>query len=175
MLVRIWFFTALTRATYFNKIKFFKYNEGQESKSKRIVEQYFERKVFNYIEQDKKAGRDVEGNDYVDVDFLMNLMNTQCENCNEPLVIDFEDGRISSNITRQRVNCCEAHFKDNCKGYCVSCNCALSNKNIIINIMADNKQKIISDIYFDRSGYGKQGYYFKRCQRERTDNKNVRC
>ena len=38
-----WFFTALTRATDFNKIKFFKYNEGQESKSKRIVEQYFEK------------------------------------------------------------------------------------------------------------------------------------
>ena len=123
-----WFFTALTRATDFNKIKFFKYNEGEESKSKRIVEQYFERKVLNYIEQDKKAGRDVEGNEYVDVDFLMNLMNTQCENCNEPLVIDFEDGKVSSNISCQRVNCCEAHFKDNCKGYCVSCNCAFSNK-----------------------------------------------
>ena len=123
-----WFFTALTRATDFNKIKFFKYNKGEESKSKRIVEQYFERKVLNYIEQDKKAGRDVEGNEYVDVDFLMNLMNTQCENCNEPLVIDFEDGKVSSNISCQRVNCCEAHFKDNCKGYCVSCNCAFSNK-----------------------------------------------
>ena len=123
-----WFFTALTRATDFNKIKFFKYNEGEESKSKRIVEQYFERKVLNYIEQYKKAGRDVEGNEYVDVDFLMNLMNTQCENCNEPLVIDFEDGKVSSNISCQRVNCCEAHFKDNCKGYCVSCNCAFSNK-----------------------------------------------
>ena len=123
-----WFFTALTRATDFNKIKFFKYNKGEESKSKRIVEQYFERKVLNYIEQDKRAGRDVEGNAYVDVDFLMNLMNTQCENCNEPLVIDFEDGKVSSNISCQRVNCCEAHFKDNCKGYCVSCNCAFSNK-----------------------------------------------
>ena len=32
-----------------------------------------------------------------------------------------------------------------------------------------NKQMIISDIYFDRSGYGiwKQGYYFERCQRDR--------
>ena len=123
-----WFFTALTRATDFNKIKFFKYNEGQESKSKRIVEQYFERKVLNYIEQDKKAGRDVEDGDYVDVDFLMNLMNTQCENCNEPLVIDFEDGKISSNITCQRVNNEQSHFKDNVVGYCVSCNCAFSDK-----------------------------------------------
>ena len=65
-----WFFTALTRATDFNKIKFFKHNKGEESKSKRIVEQYFERKVLNYIEQDKKAGRDVDDGDYVDVDFF---------------------------------------------------------------------------------------------------------
>jgi hypothetical protein len=123
-----WFFTCITRATDFNKIKFFKYNEGEESKTKKIVEQYFARMVLNYIEQDKKAGRDVEGNEYVDVDYLMNLMNTQCENCNEPLVIDFEDGKVSSNISCQRVNNSEPHFKENVVGFCVSCNCAFSDK-----------------------------------------------
>ena len=123
-----WFFTSITRATDFNKIKFFRYNEGEESKTKKIVEQYFERKVLNYIEQDKKAGRNVEDGDYVDVDFLMGLMNTQCENCNEPLVIDFEDGKVSSNISCQRLNNDISHFKDNCIGLCVQCNCAFSNK-----------------------------------------------
>ena len=49
-----WFFTALTRATDVNKIKFFKYNEGHESKSKRIVEQYFERKVSITLSKTKK-------------------------------------------------------------------------------------------------------------------------
>ena len=96
--------------------------------SKIRVETYFKNEIMNYEEQDKKAGRDVEDVDYVDVEFLMNLMNTQCENCNEPLVIDFEDGRISSNITCQRVNNDISHFKDNVVGYCVSCNCAFSNK-----------------------------------------------
>ena len=128
MYQRIVFLTALTRNTDFNKVKFFKYNEGEENKSRKIVEQYFERKVFNYIEQDKKAGRDVEGNEYVDVDLLMKLMNTQCQNSNELLTIDFEDGRVSSNITCQRVNCGEARVKDNCIGYCKNCNCALSDK-----------------------------------------------
>ena len=129
MLVRIvfFFFTALTRNTDFSRVKFFKYPESEGSKCRKIVEHYFERKVLNYIEQDKKAGRDVEG-DYVDVEFLMNLMNTQCENCNEPLVIDFEEGRIVSNITCQRVNNDISHFKDNVVGYCVSCNCAFSDK-----------------------------------------------
>ena len=54
----------------------------------------------------------------------MDMMNTQCENCNEPLVIDFEDGKVSSNISCQRVNTDIAHFKENCIGLCVQCNCA---------------------------------------------------
>ena len=64
--------------------------------SKTRVETYFKNKIMNYEEQDRKTGRYVEDGDYVDVDFLMNLMNTQRENCNEPLVIDFEDGKVSS-------------------------------------------------------------------------------
>ena len=70
---------------------------------------------MNCEEQEKKAGRDVDhgdgsldplgrSRDYVDVDFLMNLMNAQCVNCNEPLTIAFEDGKVSSNISCQRVN-----------------------------------------------------------------------
>ena len=79
----------------------------------------------------------------------MNLMNTQCENCNEPLVIDFEDGRISSNVTCQRVNNEQSHFKDNCIGLCVQCK------------YMSNKQKIIGDIHFDRSGYGSKATILK--------------
>ena len=117
--------------------------------SKIRVETYFKNEIMNYEEQDKKAGRDVEDVDYVDVEFLMNLMNTQCENCNEPLVIDFEDGRISSNVTCQRVNNEQSHFKDNCIGLCVQCK------------YMSNKQKIISDIDFDRSGYGSRATSLK--------------
>ena len=100
--------------------------------SKIRVETYFKNNIMNYEEQDKKAGRDVEDWGYVDVDFLMNLMNTQCENCNEPLVIDFEDGKVSSNISCQRVNNDIAHFKDNCIGLCVQCNCAFSNNLLLL-------------------------------------------
>jgi hypothetical protein len=106
-----WFWTAITRARDLNRVKFYKYDADENDMSKIRVETYFKNKIMNYEEQDKKAGRNVEDGDYVDVDFLMNLMNTQCENCNEPLVIDFEDGRISSNISCQRVNNSEPHFK----------------------------------------------------------------
>ena len=124
-----WYWTAITRARDLNRVKFYKYDADENDMSKIRVETYFKNKIMNYEEQDKKAGRNVEDGDYVDVDFLMNLMNTQCENCNEPLVIDFEDGRISSNISCQRVNNnSEPHFKENVVGFCVSCNCAFSDK-----------------------------------------------
>ena len=123
-----WFFTSVTRATDFKRIKFFRYAEDEDSKSKRVVEQYFKNKISSYLEQDAKAGRDVSNGNYVDEDFLMDLMNTQCQNCNEPLTIDFDEGRIVSNITCQRLDNSQSHFKDNIVGFCVSCNCAFSDK-----------------------------------------------
>ena len=133
-----WYWTSVTRSTDLNRVKFYKYDADENDMSKLKVETYFKNKIMNYEEQDRKAGRDLDGDgsldpsgrsyDFVDVDFLMNMMNTQCQNCNEPLVIDFEDGKVSSNISCQRVNNDIGHFKDNCIGFCVSCNCAFSNK-----------------------------------------------
>ena len=122
-----WFWVAITRCRDLNRVKFYKYDRDIKDLSKEMVEAYFDNKVVNYKEQDEKAGRDITGN-YVDRTFLMNMMNTHCQNCNEVLSVDFEDGRVVSNISCQRVNNDIAHFKDNCIGFCVSCNCAFSNK-----------------------------------------------
>ena len=124
---REWFFTAITRAKDFNRIKFFKYDDDKEDLSKEMVERYFDNKISLYKEQDNKAGRDIEG-EYVDRTFLMNMMNTHCQNCGEILTVDIEDGKVVSNISCQRVNNDIGHFKDNCIGFCVQCNCAFSNK-----------------------------------------------
>ena len=123
-----WYWTSVSRARDLNRVKFYKYDADENDLSRLRVETYFKNKVSNYIEQDKKSNRPIDDDDYVDVDFLMDMMNTQCENCNEPLVIDFEDGKISSNISCQRVNNELAHYKSNCIPMCVQCNCAFSNK-----------------------------------------------
>lgn len=125
---REWFFTAITRAKDFNKIKFFKYDDDKEDVSKQMVEAYFDNKIANYIEQDKKGNRTIDENDYVDVKCLMNMMNTHCQNCGAILTIDIEDGKIVSNITAQRLNNDQPHYKDNIVGFCKTCNCAFSNK-----------------------------------------------
>ena len=123
-----WYWTSITRCRDLNRVKFYKYDTDENDMSKIRVKTYLKNKVMNYIEQDERAGRDVSNGNYVDEDFLIDLMNTQCQNCNEPLTIDFDEGRIVSNITCQRIDCSQSHFKDNVVGYCVSCNCAFSNK-----------------------------------------------
>ena len=124
---REWFFTAITRARDFDRVKFFRYKDDEDDSSRKDVENYFRKKVAGCKEQDTKAGRDIEG-DYVDVEFLMDLMNTNCECCGDILTIDMEDGNIVSNISCQRLNNDISHYKSNVVGYCVSCNCAFSNK-----------------------------------------------
>ena len=123
-----WYWTAITRARDLNRVKFYKYDADENDMSKIRVKTYLKNKVMSYIEQDERAGRDVSNGNYVDEYFLIDLMNTQCQNCNEPLTIDFDEGRIVSNITCQRLDNSQSHFKDNIVGFCVSCNCAFSDK-----------------------------------------------
>lgn len=108
-------------------MKFYKHDRDIKGLSKDTVEAYFDDKVVNYKEQDIRAGRDTTG-DYVDRGFLMNMMNTHCENCSEVLTVELEAGRVVSNLTCQRTNNDIGHFKDNCVPMCVQCNCAFSNK-----------------------------------------------
>ena len=122
-----WYWTSITRARDLNRVKFYKYDTDENNLTQMQVETYFRNKVAGYKEQDQKAGRDIKG-DYVDISFLMNMMNTTCQNCNEPLTLDIEDGNITSNITCQRVDNSRGHFKDNCIAFCHQCNCSFSNK-----------------------------------------------
>ena len=80
-----WYWTSITR----NRVKFYKYYTNNNM-SKMKLETYFKNKVMSYKEQDQKAGREIEG-DYVDVSYLMNMMNETYQNCNEPLTIDFKN------------------------------------------------------------------------------------
>jgi hypothetical protein len=45
---------------------------------------------------------DVKDGYYIDINLLINLIKIQCENYNEPIMIDFEDDKVSSNINCQK-------------------------------------------------------------------------
>ena len=51
-------------------------------------------------------------------------MNKSCNNCGEEFLIEKERGRITSNLSAQRLNNSRGHEKDNIKAFCVQCNCS---------------------------------------------------
>eukprot|EP00438_Fugacium_kawagutii_P027024 Skav232522 [mRNA] locus=scaffold1096:1054611:1057742:- [translate_table: standard] len=128
-----WFWTAVTRARDFSKVKFFKYDDDDErNEIERTMEMdYFNNKVLNYKQQDTKANRETVSEEYIDAKFLSNLINTPCECCGDVLTLEVDKGKVTSNITAQRINNEVGHFKSNCKGLCDWCNKGLSDKNSI--------------------------------------------
>ena len=109
-------------------------------KVKNLLNNILTIKLLNYIEPDNKAMRDITGDgsldpsersyDYVNRSFLMNIMNTHCQNCGEVLTVKFENGKCVSNVSCQPVNNDLSHCKDNCIQMRVQCNCAFLNKMI---------------------------------------------
>ena len=124
---RNWFWTALSRAKDFNRVKFFRYDDDEDL-VKDLVGNYLINKVKNYKQQDMKAKREIDSNEYIDEEWLMSLINTNCECCGCVLYIDYDGKNVVSNLSAQRVDCDIGHFKSNCKGLCYECNRGLSNK-----------------------------------------------
>ena len=117
----------MTRANDFNRVKFFRYDDDEDL-VKYLVDNYLINKVKNYNQQDMKSGRELDGDDYIDEEWLLSLINTNCECCSCVLYIDYDGNNVVSNLSAQRVDCDIGHFKSNCKGLCYECNRGLSNK-----------------------------------------------
>ena len=64
-----WFFTAITRARDFNKVKFYYYEEDEDDLEKMLEAEYFNNKINSYKQQDFIAGRETESEEYIDIRF----------------------------------------------------------------------------------------------------------
>ena len=74
--------------------------------------------------QDKKCKREINEENYVDVEWCMSRLKGSCGKCGCKFEIEREKGQISSNFTAQRQDNLFAHTKDNCDSWCVYCNCS---------------------------------------------------
>ena len=119
---RKWIWVAVTRCRDLNKVKFYKYDVNTITEEE--VDEYFNNKVKNYVEQDAVANRTIETDKYVNADWLKARMKGNCSHCGEPYVIEKVDGVIRSNLTAQRKDNNIAHHKDNCIAMCNLCNCS---------------------------------------------------
>ena len=125
---RNWLWVATTRATYLNKVYFYNYKADNDLYDT-LINSYFERKILQYIKQDKEAKRIIDKDNFVNIEWLTRCINQHCRQCNTDLYIDVNDNQyISSNISANRINNDVAHHLNNIEPMCVNCNCSLSNR-----------------------------------------------
>jgi len=129
----IW--TAITRASDLNNVNIFLQSDYEISRSRNShMNLYFKQKVDQYKQQDKKAHRDIVEDEYINMDWIYEQLNTHpfCGGhhdivCGEPFeyYID-EKNTVVSNVTCDRLNNNLCHSKLNCQLMCVDCNKAKS-------------------------------------------------
>ena len=119
---------SCTRATKLENVSFFLYDE-REDKDEEKLNTLLQRKLEGYKNQDRRATRAIEPNNYITVDWLKKAFGTGCGNCGDVLTYNAgDDGKLETNLTAQRIDNKAAHTPDNILPYCKWCNCALSNK-----------------------------------------------
>jgi hypothetical protein len=125
-------YTMITRAREFKNITIFLNNEKTvEIFTNSRIKQYFRFKINNYIEQDKKANREIDTENYIDCDYILENYknNNNCKYCGCTFELNIDvDNNVVSNITCDRINNSLGHTKNNCVLSCIICNCSKSNK-----------------------------------------------
>ena len=121
---REWLWCSLTRARDFNKISFFKNDKANERMEKQLLINYLKNKIEGYKRQDLKASRELNEDNYIDVDWCLDRLKGTCQKCGSDFYIEPKNGLLSSNFTCQRVDNNFSHTKDNAVAYCCYCNCS---------------------------------------------------
>ena len=70
--------------------------------NRKCILSYFERKILNYKEQDRKAKRSTPREGYVDAQLFLDNTHNQCNYCGCGFTIDMKHGNIITNLTAQR-------------------------------------------------------------------------
>ena len=121
---REWAWCSLTRARDFNKVAFFKNDKANERMEKQLLINYLKNKIEGYKKQDLKASRELNEDNYIDVDWCLDRLKGTCQKCGVDFYIEPKNGLLSSNFTCQRVDNNFSHAKDNAVAFCCYCNCS---------------------------------------------------
>ena len=120
-----WLWISISRARDLNKVKFFKYSRAKYDEfSYNSMLSFYERKIANYREQDRKAKRKIPKEGYVNIQLFLDNINNQCNYRGCWCHTTTKNGNITTNLTAQRVNNEFTHTLDNIIPYCKLCNCS---------------------------------------------------
>lgn len=123
-MTREWLWCAITRARDFNKVYFFQNEKADEEMFKNLVLNYFKGKCEQYKLQDKAKNRDVDEENYVDVEWVLKHFKGRCCNSGVKFYLDIKAGKLTTNFTAQRKDNELGHSVDNCEPWCYQCNCS---------------------------------------------------
>ena len=119
---REWIWTALTRCVDFRKVKFYCNPDFDKHMDKNMIMRYFRNKVENYKIQDRRAGRDINDEEYITAEWCLSQFTSRCKKCNTSFNFETKKGKLCSNFTAQRLCNDTGHEMDNCCAYCFYCN-----------------------------------------------------
>ena len=121
---REWLWTSITRCVDFKNVSFYENTEAEQDRQEQKLMNYFKNKIEGYKQQDKKAGRELNLDSYVDVEWCMDRLTSTCGKCGCDFYFETKKGVITSNFTAQRIDNDHNHSKDNIVAYCNYCNCS---------------------------------------------------
>jgi hypothetical protein len=121
---REWLYTALTRCVDFKKVKFYQNKNFDEEMELNMYKRYFEGKIEGYKKQDRDKNREIDEDDYIDVEWCLSRMNGTCQKCNTWFDFKIKNGRLNSDFTAQRLDNELCHSKSNTTHFCWYCNCS---------------------------------------------------
>ena len=122
LMSREWIYTSITRARDFNKVFFYENKEGEDEMFRNLLLNYFKKKVEGYKLQDKRAGRVIDEEQYIDEHWCVKRFHGCCGHCGVKFNLDTKAGKMSSNFTAQRCDNEVSHHVNNCDAWCDYCN-----------------------------------------------------
>ena len=124
LVTREWAYTAITRCVDLNNVSFYENTEAEQDRVEQKLINYFKNKIEGYKQQDKRNLREINLDNYVDVDWCMDRLKSTCGKCGCDFYFETKQGVVTSNFTAQRTDNLYPHSKDNIIAYCNYCNCS---------------------------------------------------
>ena len=138
---REWVYVVCTRNRSFKDVYIYEHTQEELNTLKTNSRtNYFLNKINGYKTQDKKAGREIDNENYIDIAwFNKNWKATpHCKGlknrpCGQAFYIISDNGKIKSNITADRINNTKGHEINNCQILCAACNTRKTNTHNTYN------------------------------------------
>ena len=93
----------------------------------RVLNRYLDFKIENYKDQDVKAGRSIDVDNFVDRNWFINQFGKQCGRCGDCFKFDIKCGKVvDCNLTANREDNTECHHTNNLTPLCITCNTKLA-------------------------------------------------